>query len=581
MSLATPQPAKNTEPGSSALLTSGSDWRSLVKLVFIGLATQIIYLIYIIAFPLIANTQKGGPAADLEILMRDYRWFAPFYTAGIFLLYFLFWQAVKIVSEVGDQEAEGGSQKPGGLLSGLRFTFNDPRLLVLVFGLVFGFTLVWLYPITANDLFRYVLRARIWTVYGESPMLVPPDAFPNDPYLPFAGEFGHWVSGYGALWEILAQVPLRLGAVGMISGSISLKLIVWLCYLVCAVLIGWMATPQRGTALTALTFFAWNPLVLMQGMGNGHNDMVFMALLVLGIAFWQRRIWWAAGLALTLAAVAKIPALLMLPLFAVVLLRNEPTWRQRIGKGLGAAFIGIATTLLIYAALGPLNQVFQDVWNTLTQRLDLVLSASESLNAGWLWLTAKLGFAPPATDTPPGLGAMLTTRRGFAIASGLRMILREVISWPVAETLPRNTGQYIFILFYGWLLIELWRKRLNLVTAGFLAYFSQLMLGRTFRVWYPMWLVPLAALQLTPATFWRTLLFGLTAELSIINYFVVWRWWLREVAWEKLGFPANYAYWPVMHTLTVPWVFGIPLFGPIIIARRQRKQQQVKTGEAQ
>ncbi len=154
------------------------------------------------------------------------------------------------------------------------------------------------------------------------------------------------------------------------------------------------------------------------------------------------------------------------------------------------------------------------------------------------------------------------------------MVLREAIPRNIAEPIPRTTGSYIFVLFYGWLLWQLWRKKLTLVTAAFLAYFSQLMLGRTFRIWYPMWLIPFAAIHLTPATFWRTILFCLTAELSIVNYFVVWRWWLRDWAWGKTGPLSQYwNYWTIMHTLTVPWLFGIPLFGPIIIKRFTNKQQ--------
>jgi len=158
-------------------------------------------------------------------------------------------------------------------------------------------------------------------------------------------------------------------------------------------------------------------------------------------------------------------------------------------------------------------------------------------------------------------------------------VLREIIPRDVAETLPRTTGRYLFLIFYAWLLVQLWCNKLNLVTAGFLAYFSQLMLGRTFRIWYPTWLVPLAALYLTPATFWRALLFGLTAELSIINYFVVWRWWLRDLPWGKLGSLGPYwNYWTIMHTLTVPWLFGIPLFGPIIMRRWGRENCQKNGG---
>jgi hypothetical protein len=256
-----------------------------------------------------------------------------------------------------------------------------------------------------------------------------------------------------------------------------------------------------------------------------------MALMVLGIILWQRKLWWGAAAALTLAALAKATALLMIPLFGVLLLRSESAWRQRILKGLGAALIGLVIAYLIYSVLGPISEVLQSV------------------------------------------SAMLTTRRGFAIASGLRMVLREIIPRDVAETLPRTTGRYIFLFFYAWLMLQLWRSKLDLVTAGFLAYFGQLMLGRTFRIWYPIWLVPLAALYLTPTTFWRTLLFGLTAELSIINYFVVWRWWLRDLPWGRLGPLSQYwSYWTIMHTLTVPWLFGIPLFGPIVMRWWKRKK---------
>lgn len=551
----------------------------LIKFVFIGVATEIIYLIYIVAFPLISNTQKGGPAADLEILMRDYRWFAPIYTLGIFLLYYLFWQALQIVSHITVQASR-------------------IKFLILAFGLLFGFTLVWLYPITANDLFRYVLRGRVWAVYGESPMLAPPNNFPNDPYIAFAGEFGQWVSGYGPLWEIIVQAPLRLGATDMVSGSVGLKLVVLLSYLICAILLGWFAIPettpkltftshlqpsnlptlQSSASLLALTFFAWSPLILIQGSGNGHNDMVFMALMVLGIVLWQRGWWGAAALALTLTTLAKITGLLMLPLFAVVLLRNEPAWRQRLLKGLSLVMIGLVTSFVIYSMLGPLPPLFQDAWNALTNRLAIVINSSETTRTIWASLTTWLGFAPLNAKTPPGLGSMLTARRGFAIASGLRMVLREILPFNASEPIARNTASYMFIIFYIWLLVELWRRKLSLITAGFLAYFSQLMWGATFRIWYPMWLIPLAALSLTPAIFWRTFLFSLTAELSIINYFVVWRWWLNDWAWGKTGPLSHYwNYWTIMHLLTVPWLFGIPLFGPILMRWRAQKKASLAT----
>jgi len=253
----------------------------IVRLVIIGVLTQLIYVCTIVAFPLVSNTLTGGPAADLEILMRDFRWFAPIYAAAIFLLYYLFWQATQTVARLEFGALPSNNHAPQSS-DGTSINLSSIKTLVLVFGLLFAFTLIWLYPTSANDLFRYVVRGRVWAVYGQSPLATPPDAFPDDPYTSFAGEFAHLASVYGPLWEVVVQVPLQLGATSMVAGTVGVKLMVLLAYLACAVLLGWVAIPEKSSALMALTFFAWNPLILMQGLGNGHNDMVFMALMVLG-----------------------------------------------------------------------------------------------------------------------------------------------------------------------------------------------------------------------------------------------------------------------------------------------------------
>ncbi|HSB02047.1 MAG TPA: hypothetical protein VLE49_15465, partial [Anaerolineales bacterium] len=122
-------------------------------------------------------------------------------------------------------------------------------------------------------------------------------------------------------------------------------------------------------------------------------------------------------------------------------------------------------------------------------------------------------------------------------------------------------------------LVELWRRKLTLVTAGFLAYFSQLMWGATFRIWYPMWLIPFAALGLNSRTYWRTFLFSITAELSILMYLLLWRWKLEKWSWGLHGpLKAYWNFWTIMTAITVPWVFAIPVIGPLL--RKWRDSQR-------
>ncbi|MBN1431125.1 MAG: DUF2029 domain-containing protein [Anaerolineae bacterium] len=495
------------------------------QLVCIALGMLAIYTTITFFYPLIPNIVPGKPAFDLEMLMRDGRqWLAPIYTIGIIVLYILFGWAMHIARVISTEEPEKALMLRWQILGG---------------GAIFSIVLLWLYPITALDLLLYVVRTRLWVLYGGSPMIALPESYPGDPIIAFAGEYADEVSPYGPLWEILARIPVQLGAHDAISAVIAMKLLVLIGYLACAWLIGWMARPgearRAGKAarspLLPLMFFAWNPLILMQGLGNGHNDMLMLALIVLGIVMWQRGNWWATALALALAATIKSAGLLMIPLFGMALLFQEKTWRGRVLKGLSAAAIITMTAIGLYALTGPLPDAFQGT------------------------LKATL------------------SRTGFAPVSAIRMILREFYPREWIAPIPRTAGRDLFILYYIFLMIRAWQGRYSLVTAGFLAYFSQLMLGPTFRIWYPMWLIPLAALSLTSRTFWHTFLFGLTAELSIISYFVLWRWFLRDWGWGKEGPLGPYwNYWTIMHLLTVPWTFGIPLLGPIWIEWRNRER---------
>ena len=100
-------------------------------------------------------------------------------------------------------------------------------------------------------------------------------------------------------------------------------------------------------------------------------------------------------------------------------------------------------------------------------------------------------------------------------------------------------------------------------------FFSYLLTAASYRIWYPLWLVPLAVLAhselrdrvLLSRMRWRTYLLSLTSELSILMFVLVWRWVLNGVVLPK-------ADWFLMHLLVVPWQFGVPLLAPLLIRRR-------------
>jgi len=474
-----------------------------------------IYVIYLLVFPLTPTIYQNDHVLEIEQMLRHGRkWFAPLYVLGLLTLFYAFWRVLNTVHMLSREDSQAA---------------NSLRRWVLGIGVLCAAPLMGLYPTTALDVVLYVVRARLWALYGASPMLALPMNYPQDPYIQFAGEFDGEPSPYGPLWELIAQLPIRLGVLDIASGVIAMKLICLISYVALAILIGWYARQETArykvSSLTALTFFALNPLVLLEGIGNGHNDMVMLALMTLGLIVWQRGRWAWAALAITLAALIKISALILMPLFGMAVLAAAPDWRTRIKRGLGIAAIFVFTTAVAYRITGPFPEV--------------LVGARHALFDRW----------------------------GYTPAYAIRVIAREIYqNEEVLAEYIANTTHLLFALYFAYLLIRVAQRKMTLLQAGFLAYFSQLLLGTTFRIWYPLWLIPFAALELSSRSYWRTFLFGITAELSIVMYLIVWRWKLDSWAWGLNGPLKQYwSFWTVMTLITVPWVFGIPLLGPLFL----------------
>jgi len=494
-----------------------------------GSLMGVIYAVYVIVFPLYPAIERRAALLDLESLLQNgRRWFAPLYVVGLLLLFIAFWQMLRIVHELSKQEPEGAGRL---------------RIWVLAIGVVCGIILIGLYPITALDVALYVVRGRLWAVHGVNPLVALPIDFPSEPYVAVAGEYAKQVSPYGPLWELVVQIPLRLGMLSLVSGVIGMKVIALLSYAGMAILIGWQArqdtSGQGFSAATALTFFALNPLVLLEAMGNGHNDMLMLALITLGLVLWQRGRWAWAAAALTAATLIKSTGAVVLPLFWMAVVASASTWRKRVLVGLGAGVIIAGGILAAYRLMGPLPHILD---GTLHATLD---------------------------------------RRGYVPSYAARMLISVWYPTNVKMLLlPVQISNGLFALIYLCLLIQLVRRKLTLIAAGFAAMFALLFLETTFRIWYPIWLIPFAALGLTPSRAWRTLLFTLTAELSIVGYYIVWRWYLAKWTWGVNGpFKAYWNYWMVMTLLSVPWVFGIPLLAPWIAKKWPRGQLAVESNE--
>ena len=157
------------------------------------------------------------------------------------------------------------------------------RRLVRGFALLFAATLFWLLPIT-SDLFSYLTKAHLFTDLEVNPLFSAPGDYPGDRLLwAYPTRYSTEPSVYGPAWTLLSA-PATLGRYDLAGGLIYLKGLVAFAYLGSAWLLERILRQIRPAAATeGFYLFAWNPLVLLMAVGDGHNDIVMMATVLLAV----------------------------------------------------------------------------------------------------------------------------------------------------------------------------------------------------------------------------------------------------------------------------------------------------------
>lgn len=221
--------------------------------------------------------------------------------------------------------------------------------IVLIFGaLVFRATLWPMLPTLSDDLQRYRWDAKV-QANGWNPYAVAP----NDPRVAYLRDHE---------WQIMPgkEVPtiyppatelLYRWAWKVFPGTIAFKAPFAMADLLVMLLLAWIFRGAKERVFR-VAVYAWNPLVIVEFAGSGHNDVLAMLGIVGGLALVKKRPVLASG-PIALAAMAK--------LFPGILL---PVWIRRAGwpdkrAGWWAALFVVVACLLVTLPYWPAHQSFR------------------------------------------------------------------------------------------------------------------------------------------------------------------------------------------------------------------------------
>jgi len=323
-------------------------------------------------------------------------------------------------------------------------------------------------PLLSTDIFNYIAYSRMGVLHHLNPYVHGAAAVPLDPsFAPSGHLWNHTPSAYGPVFTLLSYALVPLGVGGEMW---ALKGLTALASLGCCALI-WVCARKVGVRpLTAVLFFALNPLLLVYTIGGGHND-VLMALPLLGGAALVLFGWPLLGGVLFMAAVGiKLSAALVLP-FVLVAARGR--WRILAGAALGALAIGVVS----YEAFGT----------HLTSMVDVL-----KLNNEFNWTVVSVGGF---VGHLAGLGHLTGGRR--------------------------HALDIVFVAGAVGMLAWAWRRR-DWLTAAAGTILLQLATSGWLLPWYILWVLPLAALARRRWVAGGVLLLsGLLIAMQIQHYVVV------------------------------------------------------------
>jgi hypothetical protein len=304
-------------------------------------------------------------------------------------------------------------------------------------------------PLLSTDLFSYIAYGRLGAVYGINPYLHGPNLISFDPLYPFIGaQWTHTPTAYGPLFTALSY---PLAGLGIPANVFAYKAIAALSCLAIVALV-WHAARLRGMdQIKAVALVGLNPVVVVYGVGGGHNDLLMLAILVAGIYVLLQQRGRTGGAMIIAATAVKLTAGMLLP-FAIAASAGrrvaEDSERRRI-------IIGAAASAVLFAGLGLLM-----------------------FGSGPLHLLGTLTGIQGEGGSHSIFGFILTALGLTALYGTVSTVLHV-----------------IYAISLVWLIRRVWTGELDWITAAGWSFVGLLLTAGLIMPWYIAWLIPLAALS--------------------------------------------------------------------------------------
>ena len=200
-------------------------------------------------------------------------------------------------------------------------------------------------PLLSTDVFTYLSAGRLQILHGVNPYLHGPVVQPQDPVFAWTGLV--WCDTPTVYGPLFSYLSAGLAGFGLAVGLWTMKFIAAVAAAACAWLTWSIAKELGRPPKMAMLFVALNPVLLVHGVGGGHNDLLMLVAVLAAVRLVLASRPGQAGAAVAVAVAIKATAGLALPFVLIGSRRHAERGSRRaaIGFGIAAMILGVIGTI--------------------------------------------------------------------------------------------------------------------------------------------------------------------------------------------------------------------------------------------
>jgi alpha-1,6-mannosyltransferase len=371
--------------------------------------------------------------------------------------------------------------------------------------LAFHATLFAMPGLYTTDLFSYVMYSHIAGVLQVNPYTSMPSWFPEV-------RIFHWIhplwanapSIYGPAWiDLTLPLARAVATSSEVDKVLAYKALVNVGHFAGVACLAFVVHRVRpGHVLEAVALYAWNPLIVFEFGGNGHNDAIMVSVMLLGLALYVSSARWLGFVALTVSMLLKMTSLFLLPFYAMAWAREQASWLRFFAVGLLAA---ISMPIVVVAFYWP--------WWSGIETIGPIINWTQG---------------PMFNNYTPDIVAYYLTNRDLAAGVVAPDPMLVLTGWrDTIKTVAR-------VIFVVWCAVELWRVRgpLGIAGAGARVMLLFLLVVNTWVLpWYFSWPLALAIVVGLESTTAKVLLGFSLSSPTVMYYHHFWHPYMSDTTY--------------------------------------------------